>query len=156
MKSHLLLILLTLSALTSYGQQIDVVLPDHYEGWVFLVPIRDTVAFACPLVGGKYAATAQGLAYIPDALTHRTFRVRLYQQDRNVEPETKYSGLVEDHLDQNHVVHRYLQFYLPTGKERKLPAGAEYWRQANRRASLSQQGKDRFKALLAAEQLFFK
>ena len=150
----LLLLLLSLEAFSSCGQQIDVALPDHYEGWIFLIPVRDTAAFPCRVADGRYLATTQGVAYIPDILTHKAFQVRLFQRGHNVEPETKYAGLVEDHLDQHRVVYRYLNFYLPRSEERAIPASAEYWRQADRRVMLSGQKKDRFNTLLASKQLF--
>ncbi|RZK21924.1 MAG: hypothetical protein EOO56_10380 [Hymenobacter sp.] len=151
-----LLLLLSLCALSSYGQQIDIALPDHYQGWVFIIPVHDTVAFPCPLVKGKYLATTQGVAYIPDAYTHKKFQVRLFQQGHNVEPETKYAGLVEDYSAQQKVVYRYVEFYLPESKERPIPSSAEYWRQANRMTMLSKQKKDRFNTLLTSKQIFFK
>jgi hypothetical protein len=151
-----LLLLLGLSALSSYGQQIDVALPDHYQGWVFIIPVHDIVSFPCPLVKGKYLATTQGVAYIPDASTHKRFQVRLFQQGHNVEPETKYVGLIEDYSDQQKVVYRYVEFYLPERKERVIPSSDEYWRQANRWATLSGQKKKKFNALIASGELVFK
>ncbi|QIL74876.1 hypothetical protein [Hymenobacter sp. HDW8] len=151
---RLALLLVLLSCGILYNP-IDVDIPPTYQGWIFLIPVKDTTNFQFNIKNGSYQANSYGVAYIPYSLIKTDFKVNLYQNGSDIQSKTKYGGLVQDYLNTDSIVHTYVEFYLPPLKEQDIPASDEYWR-LGRGVLHREVGRKRFKDLIRSGQISFK
>ena len=129
---------------------VSLQLPGHYQGWIWVVPVPDTLTVPVHRQGAVYLVGDEGVVYLPASLMKGVSRYHLYQRGEDLEPLMQYSGVSVDHVASGD--RRYVQFYLPPPANRNLTS-AEYWREKG--IGLEEQKRERMKQLLASGTLRF-
>lgn len=134
---------------------VGVTLPDGYQGWCYIVPVRDTTGIVFKKNGaGSYEINKDGVAYVPEYTINKSddVRIEVYEGGEIITSDVRYLGRVETSNSFDNTRYQYVSFFVPDKKGRAIKSSDTYWRE--KRYEL--RGNNRFDSLLLKRKIVFK
>jgi hypothetical protein len=156
LKNHIALYTIAtfFSGCSTIWQTVKVDVPKSYIGWVYVIPVTDTSNLNIQLTARHFQINQYGVVYVPTNRLNleRDFRLLVYENGRNINHDIRYAGNVHAVIDS--IEYNYVQFYLPSFLERKIPDADQYWR--DKHWQYNHPDHPRFDSLLKTGLIVFK
>jgi hypothetical protein len=138
-----------------FFQTVRIEVPKGYIGWVYVIPVNDTTDLQIRKLNGKYQINNDGIAYVPATALNikKDSRVLVFESNQDISADVRYAGSVYS-VKRESNKYEYIQFYLPSLKERKIADGTQYWR--DKAWEYGGRDKPKFDSLLEAGKIVFK
>jgi hypothetical protein len=134
---------------------ISVEVPKGFVGWCYVIPVRNKSVSVSAVAHGSYQVGQAGIVKIPSSVfqVHRDHVIRIYEAGVDITADKRYSGSVHRTNDTDTIKYDYIQFYLPSYEERKIPDVSVYWR--NKMYEYRSKGARAFDSLFRAGEIVF-
>ena len=135
---------------------VAVEIPKDYQGWCFVIPVKDTTGFNFEVSpDGIYKVNKDGVVYVPASLMKQEedLHVKIYQAGNDITNDVRYFSRAATSNTIDKRKYSYVQFLVPTDREKKISATDAYWRE---NYSKRQEGIEKFDSLLATQCIVFK
>jgi hypothetical protein len=159
-RSMFYLLLLNLSAFMGcslFFNTVSVDVPKGYQGWAYVIPVRDTIGFTFNVSpDGHYKTNEDGVAYVPAILMNpkEDLQVKIYEGGLDITEDTRYFGRVATSNSTDNKKYSYVSFLLPADNEKTIPDTDVYWRDSS--FSYGKQERAKFDSLLKKNKIIFR